>query len=330
MKIRSATIDISVPLGVRRSTLQARPTPSRQPPVHPESSPRTTLVSQSIAISSAPQSAPAQAYPDWIGVAASLLCAIHCAAMPFVVGFLPLLGLSFLADPSFHQWMVAVCLAMALVAFVPGWRRHHRAVPAIIGVLGLSLISFAAFAGPDDCCPTCDPSTAPTDPAGMAMVANNDDPTCADACCSSESPTAATFAVEVPNQTDPANAAPCAASCCATTNDALPMVAETPDERDATCCGDGESTAIATATAGPDLVAPTSEDACTAACCPADGGTSDTIMTAGSGEFMSLVWLLMTPLGGLILVIAHLTNHRLGCRCKSERCSSSPDTPANA
>ncbi|MFB0985728.1 MAG: hypothetical protein QMB94_05465, partial [Phycisphaerales bacterium] len=68
----------------------------------------------------------------------------------------------------------------------------------------------------------------------------------------------------------------------------------------------------------------------TAACCPADGGTSDTIMTAGSGEFMSLVWLLMTPLGGLILVIAHLTNHRLGCRCKSERCSSSGDTPATA
>jgi hypothetical protein len=287
-------------------------------------------VSQSIAISSAPQSAPTQAYPDWIGVAASLLCAIHCAAMPFVVGFLPLLGLSFLADPSFHQWMVGICLALALVAFVPGWRRHHRAVPAIIGVLGLSLISFAAFAGPDDCCPTCETSTAPAGPAGMAMVANNDDSSCADACCSSETPTAATFAVEVSNQTDPADAAPCAASCCTTTNDALPTVAETPDERDATCCADGEPTAIATATEGPDFVAPASEDACTAACCPADGGTSDTIMTAGSGEFMSLVWLLMTPLGGLILVIAHLTNHRLGCRCKSERCSSSGDTPATA
>ena len=70
-------------------------------------------MSQSIAIGSVPASAPAKAYPDWIGVAASLLCAIHCAAMPFVVGFLPLLGLSFLADPSFHQWMVAVCLALA-------------------------------------------------------------------------------------------------------------------------------------------------------------------------------------------------------------------------
>ena len=286
-------------------------------------------MSQTIALSSAPQSAPTQAYPDWIGVAASLLCAIHCAAMPFVVGFLPLLGLSFLADPSFHQWMVGICLALALVAFVPGWRRHHRAVPAIIGVLGLSLISFAAFAGPDDCCPTCETSTAPADPAGMAMVAN-DDSTCAEACCSSETPTAATFAVEVPNQSDPTDEAPCAASCCATTNDTLPTVAKAPDERDATCCADGEPTAIATATEGPDFVAPTGEDACAAGCCSADGGTSDTIMTAGSGEFMSLVWLLMTPLGGLILVIAHLTNHRLGSRCKSDCCSPPGDPHATA
>ena len=37
-----------------------------------------------------------QAYRDGLGVAASVLCAIHCAAMPFVVGFLPLLGLGFL------------------------------------------------------------------------------------------------------------------------------------------------------------------------------------------------------------------------------------------
>ena len=122
-------------------------------------------------------------------------------------------------------------------------------------MLGLSLISFAAFAGPDDCCPTCETSTAPADPAGMAMVAN-DDSTCAEACCSSETPTAATFAVEVPNQPDPAEEAPCAASCCATTNDTSSMVAKAPDERDATCCADGEPTAIATATEGPEFVAP--------------------------------------------------------------------------
>ena len=99
-----------------------------------------------------------QAYRDWLGVGASVLCAIHCAAMPFVIGFLPLLGLSFLADPAFHQWMVAICLALALLAFVPGWRRHHRLAPTGIGLAGLTLITVAAFAGPEECCPSCPPA----------------------------------------------------------------------------------------------------------------------------------------------------------------------------
>ena len=34
-------------------------------------------------------------WTDLIGVVASIACAIHCAAMPFIVGFLPAMGLSF-------------------------------------------------------------------------------------------------------------------------------------------------------------------------------------------------------------------------------------------
>lgn len=95
-----------------------------------------------------------RAYRDWLGVAASVGCAIHCAAMPFVVGFLPLLGLSFLAEPIFHKWMVGICLALALAAFIPGWRRHRDWSPGVIGICGLTLISMAAFASPYDCCPS--------------------------------------------------------------------------------------------------------------------------------------------------------------------------------
>lgn len=183
-------------------------------------------MSQSIAIGSVPASAPAKAYPDWIGVAASLLCAIHCAAMPFVVGFLPLLGLSFLADPSFHQWMVAVCLALALVAFVPGWRRHRRAAPAVIGVLGLGMISFAAFAGPEDCCATgCGDSTTPADSDGIVMV-SNEDPNCADTCCADEALTTATLTAGGPIPTATDEVAGCEASCCSTTNDTVATVAD--------------------------------------------------------------------------------------------------------
>ncbi len=98
------------------------------------------------------------AWRDWLGVTASILCAVHCAAMPFVVGFLPLLGLDFLADPAFHIWMLSLCIGLAFLAFVPGWRCHRRISPAVVAVCGLSLISVAAFAGDDDCCA---PSAAP-------------------------------------------------------------------------------------------------------------------------------------------------------------------------
>ena len=279
-------------------------------------------MSQSLAIEPSSQIAPAKAYPDWIGVAASLLCAIHCAAMPFVVGFLPLLGLSFLADPSFHQWMVAVCLALALVAFVPGWRRHHRVTPAIIGVLGLGMISFAAFAGPEDCCATgCGDSATPADSNGIAMV-SNEDPTCADTCCADEALTAATLTAGGPIPTAEGEEAGCEASCCSTTNnDTVATVADAPDEAEpaceATCCADTEPDALMFA--GED---PADGAACADACCLEDGGEDDTIMTAGNGDSMELFWLLLTPIGGFILVIAHLTNHRLGCRCNSEGCCS--------
>lgn len=70
---------------------------------------------------------------DSLGILASIGCAIHCAAMPFVVRFLPMLGLSFLADESFHQWMAVGCFFIALAAFVPGIFQHGRFAPLAAG-----------------------------------------------------------------------------------------------------------------------------------------------------------------------------------------------------
>ena len=68
---------------------------------------------------------------------------------------------------------------------------------------------------------------------------------------------------------------------------------------------------------------------CTAACCP-ESEDALPVVTAGIGgfadsEFMRLVWLWMTPIGGVILVIAHLTNHRLSGTCKAACCTGGAD-----
>ena len=102
------------------------------------------------------------AWRDLLGITASVACAIHCAAMPFVIGFLPALGLSFLAEEAFHKWMAGACFVLALAAFIPGWRRHRRCAPALVGLAGLAIVTATAFGLNDECCAACATCTAGT------------------------------------------------------------------------------------------------------------------------------------------------------------------------
>lgn len=181
--------------------------------------------------------AAAGAWGDWVGVAASVGCAIHCAAMPFVIAYLPSLGLSFLADEAFHQWMAVGCFAIALVAFVPGLRTHGRLTPAVVGGAGLMMISVAAFGFAGECCPSCEMDAAP---AAASTAAS-----CADAGC--------------------------------------------------TLCPSNGAASPATG----------------AAALPADLAVAPPTTASWLGRL--LPWL--TPLGGVVLVSAHLLNRRYGCLC---------------
>lgn len=172
--------------------------------------------------------------PDWFGILASIGCAIHCAAMPFVIAFLPMLGLSFLADEAFHKVMVVVCTLLALVSFVPGWRRHKRWLPAGVALAGLSCISVAAFALEHTC-----------------------------ACCA---PTEETIVVGSDSSSEAAGTV-CNCELC--------KVEEANDNTD-----------------NPQLV---------------DSADNSPVM-AGLVPFV-------TPLGGILLVCAHLINRRFSCRC---------------
>lgn len=99
-------------------------------------------------------------WSDWFGMVASIGCAVHCAAMPFAIAYLPALGLGFLADESFHKWMAVGCFVIALSAFVPGFRKHRRLMPIIIGSCGLVMISTAAFGFAGECCAACETETS--------------------------------------------------------------------------------------------------------------------------------------------------------------------------
>ena len=181
-----------------------------------------------------PAASQSDGWADMAGMIASIGCAIHCAAMPLVLAYLPTFGLSWLADEGFHQWMAVVCFALAAMAFVPGWRKHGSFVPAIWGAAGVLLLSTAAFGMECSCCPS----------------------------------------QEFQESTSTASSEQ---QC-----------------EDETC------------------------EFCVSENCIAEKSSTETESTS-SGD---LAWLtpLVTPLGGLLLVLGHVMNHRKSCSCRGDSC----------
>lgn len=84
---------------------------------------------------------------DRIGAAASFLCALHCAALPFVLALLPLIGLEFLADHRFERGFVIFACVLALISLFSGYRRHRRVLPLRLAFPGLALLLIGVTLG---------------------------------------------------------------------------------------------------------------------------------------------------------------------------------------
>lgn len=83
---------------------------------------------------------------DSIGFIASTVCAIHCMAMPFVILFLTLYGLQFIANPIFEITFVSVSMAIGVFTFRHGYFKHHKKIyPFIIFAGGLIIIAAGHF-----------------------------------------------------------------------------------------------------------------------------------------------------------------------------------------
>ena len=82
---------------------------------------------------------------DILGIAASSICIVHCLAMPFIIGLLPLIGWQFLAGKLAHQILAAFVFTFALFAIVPGYLKHHKKPVLVAMLAGLSLVAMATF-----------------------------------------------------------------------------------------------------------------------------------------------------------------------------------------
>lgn len=80
---------------------------------------------------------------DIVGIGLSVLCAIHCLSVPFLMGVLPMVGLEFVANHEFEWVMMSIIFTVAAVTYFNGYRRHRKAAVwafFAIGVLVFSVI----------------------------------------------------------------------------------------------------------------------------------------------------------------------------------------------
>ncbi len=84
---------------------------------------------------------------DNLGILASALCLVHCLAMPFIIAFLPLLGLQFLETHESHLIIASFIWIFALFAIVPGYLKHKKREVLLGMIFGLGLVTFAVAAG---------------------------------------------------------------------------------------------------------------------------------------------------------------------------------------
>lgn len=78
---------------------------------------------------------------DNVGMTASILCAVHCAIVPFLITSLPLLGLGFLANPWVEWSMIIFALLIGVYAIGSSYLKIHRQLlPVILLAIGFLII----------------------------------------------------------------------------------------------------------------------------------------------------------------------------------------------
>ncbi len=92
-------------------------------------------------------------WKDRLGIIASVICAIHCAATPILLTLLPALTFTeWMASPRFHQIAAVVCVGMVSLAIWPAFRRFRDYSVLSLSTVGLGLLIAAAFFLPAECC----------------------------------------------------------------------------------------------------------------------------------------------------------------------------------
>ncbi len=82
---------------------------------------------------------------DQLGMLASISCAIHCAALPFVLTLLPLIGLEFLANSWVEIVMIFISLILGCYSLFKSYPKHKNVLPITLLATGFAFIFSGHF-----------------------------------------------------------------------------------------------------------------------------------------------------------------------------------------
>lgn len=78
---------------------------------------------------------------DFLGIMASLACAIHCAVLPLFMTSLPLFGVNIVNNLSFELLMIFFAAIIGLYSLTHGFKKHHhRKLPITLFLFGIAFL----------------------------------------------------------------------------------------------------------------------------------------------------------------------------------------------
>ncbi len=84
---------------------------------------------------------------DKFAIGLSLMCAVHCLALPLILTLLPGIVAIQLANEAFHTWIIVAVLPTSIYTLTLGCKQHKRYQLLILGFAGLSLLAMAVMLG---------------------------------------------------------------------------------------------------------------------------------------------------------------------------------------
>ncbi|WP_299104550.1 MerC domain-containing protein [uncultured Tenacibaculum sp.] len=83
---------------------------------------------------------------DIIALTSSIVCAIHCAAIPIIVSFSSLSSLHFLENPYIEWTFIAIGVIFVFMSLWPSYQKnHHKIKPLIFALIGFTFIGIGRF-----------------------------------------------------------------------------------------------------------------------------------------------------------------------------------------